>query len=107
LNVSAVKNIDGKKTHYLAIKEDSTLRKDYEDRLLYQASYDKLTDLPNRSLAYDRLQQAIANAARASKHVAVLYLDFDHFKNINDTLGHAAGDKFLIKMGRKTKGLCA
>ena len=101
LTVSPVKNIDGKKTHYLAIKEDITLRKDYEDRLLYQASYDKLTDLPNRSLAYDRLQQAIANAARASKHVAVLYLDFDHFKNINDTLGHSAGDSFLVEMGNR------
>ena len=101
LTISPVRNTEGKKTHYLAIREDITLRKDYEDRLLYQASYDKLTDLPNRSLAYDRLQQAIANAVRAKKYVAVLYLDFDHFKNINDTLGHAAGDKFLIKMSAR------
>ena len=98
LTVSPVNNVSGEKTHYLAIKEDITLRKDYEERLLYQASYDKLTNLPNRSLAFDRLTQSIANAARTKKHVAVLYLDFDHFKNINDTLGHAAGDKFLVKM---------
>ena len=104
MTISPVKNVAGVKTHYLAIKEDITLRKDYEDRLLYQASYDKLTDLPNRSLAYDRLQQAIANATRTKKHVAVLYLDFDHFKNINDTLGHAAGDKFLVKMAARLKG---
>ena len=104
MTISPVKNDKGEKTHYLAIKEDITIRKDYEDRLLYQASYDKLTDLPNRSLAYDRLQQAIANATRIKKHVAVLYLDFDHFKNINDTLGHAAGDKFLIKMAERLKG---
>lgn len=104
LTISPVKNIVGEKTHYLAIREDITLRKDYEDRLLYQASYDKLTDLPNRSLAYDRLQQAIANAVRTKKHVAVMYLDFDHFKNINDTLGHAAGDKFLIKMSARLAG---
>ena len=101
MTISPVKNAAGEKTHYLSIKEDITLRKDYEDRLLYQASYDKLTDLPNRSLAYDRLQQAIANANRTKKHVAILYLDFDHFKNINDTLGHSAGDKFLIKMAAR------
>lgn len=101
MTISPVKNVAGVKTHYLAIKEDITLRKDYEDRLLYQASYDKLTGLPNRSLAYDRLQQAIANAMRTKKHVAVLYLDFDHFKNINDTLGHAAGDVFLVNMARR------
>lgn len=101
LTISPVKNVAGEKTHYLAIKEDITLRKDYEDRLLYQASYDKLTDLPNRSLAYDRLQQVIANAVRTKNHAAVLYLDFDHFKNINDTLGHAAGDKFLVEMAAR------
>ncbi|MDH5612905.1 MAG: EAL domain-containing protein [Gammaproteobacteria bacterium] len=103
MTISPVKNVAGVKTHYLAVKEDITIRKDYEDRLLYQASYDKLTDLPNRSLAYDRLQQNIANATRAKKHLALLYLDFDHFKNINDTLGHAAGDVFLIKMAKRLK----
>ena len=101
VTISPIKNAVGKNTHYLAIKEDITLRKDYEERLLYQASYDKLTDLPNRSLAYDRLQQAIANAIREQKHIAVIYIDFDHFKNINDTLGHAAGDKFLIIMAER------
>ncbi|MCW8924350.1 MAG: EAL domain-containing protein [Gammaproteobacteria bacterium] len=101
MTISPVKNVAGEKTHYLAIKEDITLRKDYEDRLLYQASYDKLTDLPNRSLAYDRLHQSIANATRSKKHVAVLYLDFDHFKDINDTLGHAAGDIFLVEMSAR------
>ncbi len=101
MTISPVKNVAGEKTHYLAIKEDITLRKDYEDRLLYQASYDKLTDLPNRSLAYDRLQQSIANATRSKNHVAVLYLDFDHFKDINDTLGHSAGDIFLVEMSAR------
>lgn len=101
MTVSPIKDAQGKSTHYLAIKEDITLRKDYEERLLYQASYDTLTDLPNRSLAYDRLQQAIANAIREQKHIAVIYIDCDHFKNINDTLGHAAGDKFLIEMAKR------
>ena len=103
VTVSPIKNNENKSTHYLAIKEDISLRKDYEERLLYQASYDKLTDLPNRTLAYDRIQQAIANAIREEKHIALLYLDFDHFKNINDTLGHGAGDEFLKYMGGRLK----
>ena len=105
VTISPIKNKQGKTTHYLAIKEDISLRKDYEERLLYQANYDKLTELPNRALAYDRLQQAVAGAIRESKRIAVLYMDFDHFKNINDTLGHEAGDKFLIEMARRLK-LC-
>jgi diguanylate cyclase (GGDEF)-like protein/PAS domain S-box-containing protein len=104
VTISPIKNNENKSTHYLAIKEDISLRKDYEDRLLYQASYDKLTDLPNRTLAYDRIQQAIANAIHEEKHIALLYMDFDHFKNINDTLGHGAGDEFLKYMAGRLKG---
>jgi len=104
VTVSAIKNNENKNTHYLAIKEDISLRKDYEERLLYQASYDKLTSLPNRSLAYDRIQQAIANAIREQEKLALLYMDFDHFKNINDTLGHGAGDEFLKYMAGRLKG---
>ena len=103
VTVSPIKNNENQSTHYLAIKEDISLRKDYEERLLYQASYDKLTDLPNRTLAYDRIQQAIANANREQKHIALLYMDFDHFKNINDTLGHEAGDEFLGFMAGRLK----
>ncbi len=103
VTISPIKNNENKSTHYLAIKEDISLRKDYEERLLYQASYDKLTDLPNRTLAYDRIQQAIANAIREQKHIALLYMDFDHFKNINDTLGHGAGDEFLKHMAGRLK----
>jgi len=103
VTISPIKNKENKSTHYLAIKEDISLRKEYEERLLYQASYDKLTDLPNRTLAYDRIQQAIANAIREDKHIALLYMDFDHFKNINDTLGHGAGDEFLKYMAGRLK----
>jgi diguanylate cyclase (GGDEF)-like protein len=63
-----------------------------------------LTDLPNRTLAYDRIQQAIVNAIREEKQIALLYMDFDHFKNINDTLGHGAGDEFLRYMAGRLKG---
>ncbi len=104
VTISPVKNDENKCTHYMAIKEDISMRKDYEDRLLYQASYDKLTDLPNRTLAYDRIQQAIANAIREQNKIALLYMDFDHFKNINDTLGHTAGDEFLRAMAVRLKG---
>ncbi len=103
VTISPIKNQRGVVTHYLAIKEDISLRKDYEDRLLYQASYDRLTGLPNRVLAYDRISQAIANAVRASRQLALLYMDFDHFKNINDTLGHSAGDDFLRYMAGRLK----
>ena len=103
VTISPINNNENKITHYLAIKEDISLRKDYEERLLYQASYDKLTDLPNRSLAYDRIQQAIANAISEQKHIALLFMDFDHFKNINDTLGHSAGDEFLRYMSGRLK----
>jgi diguanylate cyclase (GGDEF)-like protein/PAS domain S-box-containing protein len=103
VTISPIKNKEDNSTHYLAIKEDISLRKDYEERLLYQASYDKLTDLPNRTLAYDRIQQAIANAVCEQKQIALLYLDFDHFKNINDTLGHGAGDEFLKYMAGRLK----
>jgi diguanylate cyclase (GGDEF)-like protein/PAS domain S-box-containing protein len=104
VTISPIKSKENKSTHYLAVKEDISLRKDYEERLLYQASYDKLTDLPNRTLAYDRIQQAIVNAIREQKHLALLYMDFDHFKNINDTLGHGAGDEFLQHMAARLKG---
>lgn len=103
VTISPIKNNENVITHYLAIKEDISLRKDYEERLLYQASYDKLTDLPNRTLAYDRIQQAIVNAIREQKQIALLYMDFDHFKNINDTLGHEAGDEFLTYMAGRLK----
>jgi diguanylate cyclase (GGDEF)-like protein/PAS domain S-box-containing protein len=105
VTISPIKSDEGVTTHYLAIKEDISMRKDYEERLMYQASYDRLTDLPNRTLAFDRLQQALANSIRDHKRLAVMYLDFDHFKDINDTLGHTAGDNFLIKMASRLKAL--
>jgi len=104
VTISPIKNDKGETTHYLSIQEDITQRKEYEERLLYQATYDKLTDLPNRSLAFDRLQQSIALATREDRRLALLYIDFDNFKNINDTLGHSAGDKFLILMADRLKG---
>lgn len=75
---------------------DISDRKHAEQSLLHQANYDSLTQLPNRALALDRLLQAIEIARRDGKHVAVMFIDLDNFKNINDTLGHVIGDRLLV-----------
>ncbi|MGD8515052.1 MAG: MASE3 domain-containing protein, partial [Granulosicoccaceae bacterium] len=75
---------------------DISDRKHAEQSLIHQANYDSLTQLPNRELVMDRLKQAIERAKRDNKHVAVMFIDMDNFKNINDTLGHLVGDRVLI-----------
>jgi len=82
---------------------DITLRKIYEQRLHYQANFDSVTDLPNRTLALDRLNSVLTSARRHSRKVGVLFIDVDHFKKINDTLGHALGDRFLRQAGERIK----
>jgi diguanylate cyclase (GGDEF)-like protein/PAS domain S-box-containing protein len=72
-----------------------TLRKEYEERLHRQANFDDITGLPNRVLALDRLMSAVISAQRHGHKVGVLFIDLDHFKKINDTLGHATGDQLL------------
>ena len=81
----------------VAVSEDITLRKEYEDKLVHQANFDDLTQLPNRVLLMDRLARAIKSAKRTGRHVALMLVDLDRFKNINDTLGHAAGDQLLCE----------
>ena len=83
------------------IAEDITHRKEAEEKLLYLAHYDALTGLPNRNMFYDRLTQAMAQARRRNKLVAVMFLDLDRFKVTNDTLGHSAGDELLIQVARR------
>jgi diguanylate cyclase (GGDEF)-like protein len=82
---------------------DITLRKVYEERLHYQANFDSVTDLPNRTLALDRLSGAVARARRHARKVGILFVDLDHFKKINDTMGHALGDKLLRQAAHRIK----
>ncbi len=84
---------------------DITLRKASDARIERLAFHDALTGLPNRTLLLDRLDHAIAEAKRYNKHVAVLFLDLDDFKTINDTLGHITGDALLTQVGGRLKGL--
>jgi diguanylate cyclase (GGDEF)-like protein/PAS domain S-box-containing protein len=95
LNITAVKDSKGEVTNYVATMIDITLSKAASDEIKILAFYDSLTRLPNRRLLIDRLTQAIATCARSDEKGAVLFLDVDHFKNINDTLGHDIGDIFL------------
>ena len=88
-------------THFVGIISDVTANKRYEDELAHQATHDALTGLPNRNLLDDRLAQAIAFARRHHRNVAVLFIDLDHFKVVNDGIGHDVGDALLQEVARR------
>ncbi len=95
LQISCVQDAAGERDHYVAVLADITDQKRAEQELRYLANYDTLTSLPNRTLLSERLSRAIVRARRNGSRIAVLFLDLDRFKDINDSLGHAAGDRIL------------
>ena len=97
LSIKVVFNNDDSKRMYLAIFSDITERKQADEIIWRQANYDMLTKLPNRRLFSDRLEHEIKIAHRTSNSLALLFIDLDYFKQINDTLGHEFGDLLLIK----------
>lgn len=96
-----IRDAQGKATHYLGHLLDITATKQAEDRIQYLANFDALTGLPNRAHLDDHLKYAISVAKRRSGQLALMFLDLDHFKDINDTLGHSVGDSLLIELAKR------
>ena len=101
VSISAVKGNDGVVTHYVGSHVDITARKAAADEILHLAFHDLLTQLPNRQLFIDRLQHAIASSARTRQIGALLLIDLDNFKALNDTLGHDVGDLLLQEVAKR------
>lgn len=101
LTISAVKDYEGNITHYVGAFMDISARKENEARVRFLANHDRLTELPNRELFYDRLSQAISQARRKNESVALLFLDLDGFKPVNDAYGHEAGDVVLKVVAKR------
>ena len=102
--ISPLRNEAGEITHFVAVKEDITELKHYVSQIERQANYDELTGLANRNLFQDRLNQALTLARRHTCGLAVLFIDLDNFKHINDSLGHDAGDTLLTQVAGRLTG---
>jgi len=99
--ISPVRDANGQITHYIATSRDVTKLMETQEHLAQLAHHDPLTGLPNRMLFMDRLQHALERAQRNQRHLALLFLDIDQFKKINDTLGHQVGDTLLKQMAKR------
>lgn len=100
INISAIRDENGEICNYASVFADITQRLAAEEKMRHLAHHDCLTNLPNRLLLNDRLNQAILQAQRDRSELVVIYLDIDHFKNINDTLGHGVGDELILAVAQ-------
>jgi len=103
LSIVAIKNGKGETKQYMAVFSDITKRKQDEEKIWRQANYDALTELPNRNLFKDRLDRAMHAAHREGSSLALMFIDLDRFKSVNDTLGHAAGDRLLQEAAKRLR----
>lgn len=101
LTINTIYQADGSVHRRVALFSDITKEKENEDLIWRQANYDMLTDLPNRRMVYDRVNEEIKKIRRDRKHLAVLFIDLDRFKEVNDTLGHEIGDILLKEAGQR------
>ncbi|MGQ7262284.1 EAL domain-containing protein [Vreelandella sp. V005] len=101
LYISPVRDETGDVTHYLGVQNDVTEQREYQAQLTYNANHDALTGLPNRVLLGQRLEEGCLLARRYQRFVAVLFIDLDDFKPINDTLGHEVGDFILVEVAKR------
>lgn len=106
VSMNAVCDRLGEITQYVAIYGETTPKSSPEAQLQFLASHDNLTGLPNRGLLSRRLRQAIARSNRKGRMLALAFIDMDHFKSINDSLGHAFGDRYLVEVARRLGGNC-
>jgi diguanylate cyclase (GGDEF)-like protein/PAS domain S-box-containing protein len=103
LSISTVYNESGHMKNYVALFSDITLLKEHQTQLEHIAHYDVLTNLPNRTLLVDRLKQAIIHSKRQGQSVAVVFIDLDGFKEVNDLHGHSIGDELLVALSARMK----
>lgn len=103
LNISVVRDKNGVISQYIGMFTDITQRKQYEEHIWRQANYDALTDLPNRNMCMNQLAHNLKVSNRKDMQIAVLFIDLDRFKLINDTLGHSAGDELLKEIAARLR----